>query len=583
MTTHLNVCEYHIESLPAFLDSYSPEKAVLSTVTYQNYYPGSIPLLYHMPSPFFIPNFRPSPVLSTNHSSSRELIPAKTTKTSVQNVRISFPQLSTVSTRKTLSCNRTQPSSSSSSATQSDKESILLDTIDKRMFTIHYIVRNKQSINSLFSLQNLMNIAGDEESLTSFLGHTSPYSMRGFVMALKKAIKENLKKKLKKYRYYSIIVDDSKDKGGKIEFCVYIRIYGRNKEIVSTFLEFCQLGEGGSRADVLFGLLEKVLEDWELNPRDMIALTSDGASNMSGYLSGVFARLKKKYKMKRLIFVHCAAHRCNLLAESLLTRYDVSPTFSETLSIISNIASLFHYSPTQKHILDKIVKRLGYSVLAIPREGDTRWMARFGGFDFFSSRFYSLFCFFSVDAVLKILPALFIFFKKIPHPLPKDPSDIAKKRDVNKIFFPFFIDNISVLHVLLGFVNNVCKIFQKNSFHYLSISYIVELLLIGLRNSYSRSSPFQTLSALAKSSTSAYPTSFATELPRKRKRESDGSFVLYKSSSSLHREKRKKARCSDQLKQNGSIDKTAEVLMFCLSEVMNIKIIYKCSFVFYSF
>ena len=215
-------------------------------------------------------------------------------------------------------------------------------------------------------------------------------------MALKKSIKENLQKKLKRYRYYSIMIDDSKDKGGIIEFSVYIRFYGRNQEVVSSFLEFCQLGEEGSRSSVLFGLLEKVLLDWDLDPRYMLALGSDGASNMSGYLSGVFARLKEKYKSKRLIFVHCVAHRCNLLAEELLNYSFVSSLFSETLSVICNIAVFFHRSPKSKSRLNTIVKDFGFSVISIPRESDTRWMARFGGFFFFVLFHFYIMLFFLV-------------------------------------------------------------------------------------------------------------------------------------------------------------------------------------------
>jgi hypothetical protein len=196
-------------------------------------------------------------------------------------------------------------------------------------------------------------------------------------MALQTALKENLKRKLRKYKYYSILIDDSKDKGGIIEMSVYIRFYGRNQEIVSSFLSFSQLDDKGSAGDVLFDLLEKVLIDWELEPRRMIGIGSDGASNMSGYLSGVFARFKEKYKIKRLIFVHCAAHRSHLLAEALLQYSHVSSTFSEVLSVISNIAHIFHSSSKQKNELDKIVLKFGYNVVAIPIEADTRWLSRF--------------------------------------------------------------------------------------------------------------------------------------------------------------------------------------------------------------
>jgi hypothetical protein len=339
-------------------------------------------------SPLKTPQTKQNVNFPQSSSASQLPIPIKTPHSKNNTNRIVFPQLSKVSTRKMLASNshlphKTSPSPTFSSTSQSDKEEIFLDAISKRMITIHHIVKNKQSNNSLFSLQNLMDIVAGP-SLTSLLGHTSLFSMREFVMALKKAVMEKQRLKLKRYKdKYSIMIDDSKDKGGVIEMSVYIRFMGRNIEITSSFLSFCELDERGASAPVLLEFLEGVLLEWGLNPRYMIALASDGATNMSGYLNGVFALFRRKYKIKRLIFVHCAAHRCNLLAEALLYYSSVSASFSETLLIISNIASIFNFSYLKRRKLNNIVKDFGFNVIAIPREGDTRWMARFGGFFFF--------------------------------------------------------------------------------------------------------------------------------------------------------------------------------------------------------
>jgi hypothetical protein len=227
MDTHLK-CEYHTESLPAFLDSY----LVSSSSTRKQ------PPLEITTSVCHVPPTQ-SPQIDQNMK------------------RITFPQISKVMTRDMLASKHLAPSLPSSStplSSQGEKEDMFLDAVSKRMIMIHHIVRNKQSNNSLFSLQNLMDIV-QGNSLVSFLGHTSTCSMRGFVMALKKAVKENLKLKLKKHRRYSIMVDDSKDKGGIIEMSVYIRYMGPNEEVFTSFLSFCQLDEKGASAPVLFKLL----------------------------------------------------------------------------------------------------------------------------------------------------------------------------------------------------------------------------------------------------------------------------------------------------------------------------------------
>ena len=374
MKDHLDKCEWHKESLPAFLQSYfsTPQKSVhANSPTY--FIPPQISLPHFPPSSllFSLPVSPPTNSLVLSSSSLQS--PPKTPQTRQPPKKIEFPQLSNVTTRNMKATAYNSTEKNAIEPAQEDKENVLLDALGKRVCMIHHIVRNKQSIGSLCSLQDLFDSAVGETT-TSLLGHTSPYSTRGFIMALKTALKENLKRKLKKYRYYSIMIDDSKDKGGIIEMSVYVRFYGHNQEVTST------LDEKGSSAEVLFDLLEKVLLDWELDPRYILAIGSDGASNMSSYLKGVFGLFRDKYKIKRLVFNHCAAHRCNLLAETLLSYSDISPSFSETLSIISHIAHIFHASPKQKCDLDKLVTKFGYDVISIPIECDTRWLSRFERF-----------------------------------------------------------------------------------------------------------------------------------------------------------------------------------------------------------
>jgi hypothetical protein len=166
----------------------------------------------------------------------------------------------------------------------------------------------------------------------------------------------------------------------------------------------------------------------------------------------------------------------------------------------------------------------------------------------------------SIDAVLKLLPAIFVFFRKYPHPLPSDSSDAILKKDVNKIYDQQFIKDICVLYVIVGFINNVCLIFQKNNLHFLSIEYIVNLMLVGLKNSSTPNiltflSPFNShppsvqsiLASLVLSNSSPFPTCPPSEmtLRRKKNQDDDDDFVLNSSylcalSTLQHRTVRKK-------------------------------------------
>jgi hypothetical protein len=96
-------------------------------------------------------------------------------------------------------------------------------------------------------------------------------------------------------------------------------------------------------------------------------------------------------------------------------------------------------------------------------------------------------------------------------------------------------------------VNNACLIFQKDSFHYLSTHYVVDLLMIGLKNSNSRPllfhplSPFcfptqaqKLLETLATSSAAKYPTCPVETVKRKRNNDDDDNeFFPFSSTSKI--------------------------------------------------
>ena len=74
----------------------------------------------------------------------------------------------------------------------------------------------------------------------------------------------------------------------------------------------------------------------------LIAISMDGASVMSGHISGVQARLKTSYPW--LVYIHCNAHQLNLIIINLFEK-------TSCKDCISTLDSLYTFSTKQNRDL----------------------------------------------------------------------------------------------------------------------------------------------------------------------------------------------------------------------------------------
>ena len=95
-------------------------------------------------------------------------------------------------------------------------------------------------------------------------------------------------------------------------------------------------------------------------------LGADGASVMSGEWAGVQALLKRIYPW--LIYIHCAAHRLNLVVVTSL-----KGTCKNILTIVDKLHSLFSYAKTN-YVFMKVQRETKVKVMAMPERSETRCM-----------------------------------------------------------------------------------------------------------------------------------------------------------------------------------------------------------------
>ncbi|CAH1110702.1 unnamed protein product [Psylliodes chrysocephalus] len=104
-------------------------------------------------------------------------------------------------------------------------------------------------------------------------------------------------------------------------------------------------------ADALFKVVCDIISSVEYSSK-LVAQSYDGAAVMAGYLGGLQAKVKEKFK--HAIFVHCIAHRLNLVLSRSMDNIKDCKVFFSTLS---GLSSFFSKSSKRTRPLDIHVQK----------------------------------------------------------------------------------------------------------------------------------------------------------------------------------------------------------------------------------
>jgi hypothetical protein len=181
-------------------------------------------------------------------------------------------------------------------------------------------------------------------------------------------------------------------------------------EIKERFLGFFDVSAGRT-ADQLFSFLTGKFEKFNLQKK-LVAQTYDGAAVMSGELNGLQSKIKST--APQALFIHCYAHRLNLVLQDAVGEIQEVKIFFATLS---GISVFFSKSTKRTNVLNRICSR------KIPGNSQTRWN--------FKSRI--------VSTVLKYRDELLEVFNEISTSaeFAKDSKTIRESIGVNKLLETF--------------------------------------------------------------------------------------------------------------------------------------------------
>lgn len=215
----------------------------------------------------------------------------------------------------------------------------------------------------------LMDLLGNySHELRMFLDrdritYTSHDPQNEFIKCVYEEVKEEIKKRVEKSMFVSVMMDDTSDFSNVEQSAVSVRLIN-NGEVEEHLLGLVSSSNDQS-ASGLTTILLNTLKEYDVTPekssQKLIAQSYDGAPTMSGALNGVQKKIKDKFPFA--FYNHCVAHRMSLCAAQSADKIQEVVRFFDT---VDKIVTFFRSSPKRTHNLGR----------SVPRPGDTRWLSR---------------------------------------------------------------------------------------------------------------------------------------------------------------------------------------------------------------
>lgn len=182
------------------------------------------------------------------------------------------------------------------------------------------------------------------------------------IQSISNVLLKQIENEIRDAPFVAIIMDETTDIVSKSQLSTVLRYVNTidGYEVVERFLGFTDVSEDRSAkalSEHVFSFISKYACEEKL-----IAQTYDGAAVMSGQHNGLQSLVRSKYE--NAIFVHCYAHKLNLVLKQSVEYIKDCKIFFSTLS---GLSSFFSKSTKRVHALDNVVKK------RFPSVAPTRW------------------------------------------------------------------------------------------------------------------------------------------------------------------------------------------------------------------
>ena len=147
---------------------------------------------------------------------------------------------------------------------------------------------------------------------------------------------------------FSILADETADILGTEQLAIGVRFFDKkNLLICEEFLGFTPLKE--MDAETIAETTIDQCNKYGLNLNKLRGQGYDGCSTMAGIENGVQVRIRSDYPLA--VFVHCSAHRLNLVVNDLNAVVDVRNTIGTVKAIIKFFREPETKTPCTEHTI----------------------------------------------------------------------------------------------------------------------------------------------------------------------------------------------------------------------------------------
>ena len=247
--------------------------------------------------------------------------------------------------------NSYQTESNRDNTEQSDKKKSIIPLIMNNYFcSKHNIPLNVYSnLCNLVTLQTGNNISDKISTLkpaslekpskpkSKYGSYKSPIAACDFLDSIASVIKNSLFEELNSSPYWSIMIDEANSIDGNKHLAIVGKYIANNMPIMR-YLGLIDLESTDS--EHIYNKIKLFCISNEISYQNVIHFGSDGASNMTGYKSGVAARFKKMNPF--ISSNHCVSHRLHLAGEDASDEVIYFQKYEKTLQALYGYFSRSH-------------------------------------------------------------------------------------------------------------------------------------------------------------------------------------------------------------------------------------------------
>ena len=180
-------------------------------------------------------------------------------------------------------------------------------------------------------------------------------------------IEQQVIEEVKKSPYFAIQLDESTD----VSNCAILLCFVRYKEKTDFKEELlCYIDLPGlTTGSEIFRLLNTYFSEKDINWANCVGVCTDGAASITGYRSGVVAKIKE-VAHKEMLFTHCIIHREHLASKKL------SPDLKNVLTNAVKIVNATRSRPLNSRLFQALCESMDSQHDHLLLHAEVRWLSR---------------------------------------------------------------------------------------------------------------------------------------------------------------------------------------------------------------